>query len=463
MKASVLIVEDEAVLRRSLAKFMTKAGYDVLEAEDGETGVRICEERAVDAVLLDLKLPGMDGLAVLREIKLREPTTVVIMMTAFGDIRPAVEAIKYGAYDYVKKPFEPDDMLRLVENALHAYFMRRELSLLQNGQSERFKYIVSESPGMRRTLALVDRLSATPQTQVLIVGETGTGKEVIAREIHRRSARARRQFVAVNCSALSENLLESELFGHTKGAFTDARKEKRGLFEYADGGTLFLDEIGDMQLSLQPKLLRAVEEKTIRRVGGLDDITVDVRILAATNRDLRSMVDEALFREDLYYRLNVFTVYVPPLRERPEDILPLATYFVEIFNAEFKKSVSEISPEAEEILLGYRWPGNVRELRGVIERAVILTEGDVLLPSAITIGPPRSNGSGETTGAAPAAYAGLSLDELERRHILDVMAIAKGNRSRAAKMLQISRTTLWAKLKRYGALEEAVESPAAGR
>jgi transcriptional regulator with PAS, ATPase and Fis domain len=334
---------------------------------------------------------------------------------------------------------------------------------LQNGQSERFKYIVSGSPGMRRTLALVDRLSATPQTQVLIVGETGTGKEVIAREIHRRSARARRQFVAVNCSALSENLLESELFGHTKGAFTDARKEKRGLFEYADGGTLFLDEIGDMQLTLQPKLLRAVEEKTIRRVGGLDDISVDVRILAATNRDLRSMVDEALFREDLYYRLNVFTVYVPPLRERPEDILPLATYFVEIFNAEFKKSVSEISPEAEEILLGYRWPGNVRELRGVIERAVILTEGDVLLPSAITIGPPRSNGSGETKGAAPAAYAGLSLDELERRHILDVMAIAKGNRSRAAKMLRISRTTLWAKLKKYDALEEAVESPAAGR
>ncbi len=448
-----MVVEDEPVLRRSLSKYLRRAGYGALEAEDGETAVRLFEERAVDAVLLDLKLPGVDGLAVLKEVRVREPATVVIMMTAFGDIGPAVEAIKRGAYDYVKKPFEPDDMLRLLENGLRAFFLRRELSLLRDGQSRRYKYIVSESPRMRRTLALVDRLSRTPHTQVLIVGETGTGKEVIAREIHARSERASKQFVAVNCGALSESLLESELFGHTKGAFTDAHKEKRGLFEYADGGTLFLDEIGDLQLALQPKILRAVEEKAVRRVGGLEDIPVDVRIIAATNRDLRAMVSEALFREDLYYRLDVFTIYVPPLRERPEDIFALSKYFVETFNAEFKKNVIGLTAEAEEILRGYRWPGNVRELRGVIERAVILTEGETILPSAITIGPPGLNGGGRVREANRSHD--LSLHELERRHTLDVLAIAKGNKSRAAKLLGISRTTLWAKLKDYGARDGA--------
>jgi two-component system response regulator AtoC len=446
VRATVLIVEDEDVLRRSLSKYFTRAGYAVLEAADGEAAVRTFEERAVDAVLLDLKLPLMDGLAVLKEIKGREAAAVVIMMTALGDIPPAVEAMKYGAYDYVKKPFEPDDMLRLLENGLRTGSLRRELSLLRDGQSEKFRYIVSESPSMRRVLALVERLSRTPHTQVLIVGETGTGKEVVAREIHGRSDRASGQFVAVNCSALAESLLESELFGHTRGAFTGAGKEKRGLFEYADGGTLFLDEVGDMQLSLQPKILRAVEEKTIRRVGGLEDISVDVRIIAATNRDLRSMVGEALFREDLYYRLNVFTVYVPPLRERPEDVLPLSTHFVQVFNAEFKKNVEGLTAGAEELMRRYRWPGNVRELRGVIERAVILTEGKQVLPSAIIIGAPGSSGEDRV------GDGGLSLDELERRHILDVVARANGNKSRAAKLLNISRTTLWAKLKKYGAL-----------
>ncbi len=461
MKATILIVEDEEILRRSLAKYFKGAEYTVLEAEDGEAAVQLFEERAVDVVILDLRLPGMDGLAVLKEFKAREPSTVVIMMTAYGDIKPAVEAIKYGAYDYVKKPFEPDDMLRLVENGLQAYFLRRELKLLREGQSEKFKYIISESQSMRRALALVERLSRTPHTRVLIVGETGTGKEVIAREIHARSDRASGQFGAVNCSARAESLLESELFGHTRGACTGARKEKRGLFEYAEGGTLFLDEVGDMQLSLQPKILRAVEEKTVRRVGGLEDIPVDVRIIAATNRDLRAMVAEALFREDLYYRLNVFTIYVPPLRDRPEDILPLSTYFVEMFNAEFKKNVAELTPGAEEELRRYRWPGNVRELRGVIERAVILTEGEKILPSAIVIGPP--NLSGEAGEESHAGDPELSLDELERRHILDVVALANGNKSRAARLLNISRTTLWAKLKKYSTLTRREGCPTGSR
>ena len=451
MKATVLIVEDEEVFRRSLGKYLRRAGCSVLEAGDGEGALLAVEERAVDAVLLDMKLPGMDGLTVLRELKSREPTLAVIMMTAFGDVRPAVEAIKLGAYDYVKKPFEPDDMLRLVDNAMQASLLRQELSQLRAGQSRKYKYMVSESAAMRRVLALVARLSRTPHTQVLIVGETGTGKEVLAREIHAGSHRASRRFVAVTCSALSENLLESELFGHTKGAFTDARKEKRGLFEFADGGTLFLDEIGDLQIPLQPKILRAVEEKTIRRVGGLEDIPVDVRIIAATNRDLRAMVGDALFREDLFYRLNVFTIYVPPLRERPEDILPLGAYFIEMFNAEFKKNVSGLTPEAEDIVTAYPWPGNVRELRAVIERAVILTEGERILPSAITVGlPGPDGGEGETGAPGP---RGLSLYELEQRHILDVLALTKGNKSRAAKLLKISRTTLWTKLRKYGVVD----------
>jgi DNA-binding NtrC family response regulator len=447
MKASVLVVEDEDVFRRSLSKYLQKAGYAVLEAETGERALELLDERAVETVLLDLKLPGMDGLQVLQEIKSREATAAVIMMTAFGDIKPAVEAIKLGAYDYVKKPFDPDDILRLLENALAVYSLRRELSASRESQSERFKYVVSENPKMRRVMALVERLGRTPNTQVLIVGETGTGKEVIAREIHARSERSSGPFVAVNCSALAENLLESELFGHTKGAFTGALKEKRGLFEYADGGTLFLDEIGDLQLSLQPKILRAVEEKSVRRIGGLEDIAVDVRIVAATNRDLRSMVGDALFREDLFYRLNVFTIYVPPLRERPEDILPLARHFLGVFGAEFKKNAVAFSPAAEGVLCAYGWPGNVRELRGVVERAVILTEGVEVLPSAIATSRPGGHGGDDDGGLAEAGD--LSLDDVERRHILDVLAAAKGNRSRAAKILNISRTTLWTKLRKY--------------
>jgi DNA-binding NtrC family response regulator len=445
-----MIVEDEEVLRCSLAKYAGRAGYAAVEAADGEAALRAAEEHAMDAVLLDLKLPGMDGLATLRKLKALEPALPVILMTALGDIRPAVEAMKLGAYDYVKKPFEPDDIFRLVDNAVRASLLRRELSQLRAGASRRYKYLVSGSPKMRRVLNLVDRLSRTPHTQVLIVGETGTGKEVIARDIHARSERAAGQFVAVNCSALSENLLESELFGHTRGAFTDARREKRGLFEFADGGTLFLDEIGDLQLSLQPKILRAVEEKKIRRLGGLNDIPVDVRIVAATNRDLRAMVGNALFREDLFYRLNVFTIYVPPLRERPEDILPLAAHFVETFNAEFKKNVAALTPEAEEVLTTYRWPGNVRELRSVIERAVILTEGERIPPAAVTVGAPGSERAADAD--APGA-PGLSLDELERRHIHRVLSFAGGNKSQAARLLKISRTTLWAKLKEYGLAE----------
>ncbi len=448
MRATILIVEDEELLRRSLAKHFARAGHAVLEAADGEAALALHATASFELALVDLKLPGIDGLEVLARIKARELSVPVIMMTAANEVEPAVAALKGGAYDYVKKPFDADDILRLVENALGASALRRELAAVRAGQSQRFNYIVTESPKMRRVLALVEQLSRTPRTPALVVGETGTGKEVIARQIHNRGARAEGPFVAVNCSALPETLLESELFGHVRGAFTDARRDKRGLFEQADGGTLFLDEIADMKLSLQPKILRALEERTVRRLGGAADVAVNVRVIAASNRELAAMVREGSFREDLYYRLNVFTVHVPPLRERPEDILPLARYFREMFNAEFKKNVTALSPAAEAELTAYRWPGNVRELRNVIERALILTAAREVPSSAITVGE-----------VAAAAGEELSLAACEKRHILAVMAAAGGNRSKAARLLGISRTTLWAKLKEYrGAAAAADDS-----
>jgi DNA-binding NtrC family response regulator len=440
MALSFLIVEDETTLRRALGRFLKNEGHEVAEAADGETALRLLEGRAVEVALVDLRLPGISGIDVLRRVKEREPNVAVILMTACNDIQPAVTAMKEGAYDYVKKPFDPADILRLAQNAAGAYAIRYELAQLQAGQSRRFKYLFPESVKMQEIFALVARISSTPSTPVLISGETGTGKEVIAREIHARSDRATRPFVAVNCSALSESLLESELFGHTQGAFTDARKEKKGLFEAADGGTLFLDEIGDMRPAIQPKILRALEERTVRRVGGVSDINVDVRILAATNRDLQLLIAEGSFREDLYYRLNVINLQIPPLRERPEDIVPLARYFVQLFNAEFKRSIAGLAPAAEAVLKSYPWPGNVRELRNVVERAVILTEGLLISAGALAL-----------TAGGVAGPARVTMDESERRHILAVLESTHGNRTEAARILKISRTTLWAKLKEYAA------------
>jgi len=416
-----------------------------LPVADGEEALGVAAEVALDVAVLDLKLPGISGLEVLRELKRRDPTLPVIMMTASNDIAPAVEAIKAGAYDYVKKPFDPADLVRLVDNALRASAWRRELNRLNAGQSRRNQYLTSVSPAMRKARAMVALVSGSPATSVLIVGETGTGKEVVARAIHAGSARADRHFVALNCSALAENLLEAELFGYNRGAFTDARRDKPGLFEYAQGGTLFLDEIGDLPLPSQPKILRALEEKTIRRLGGLEDIAVDIRIIAATNRNLEAMVKAGAFREDLYYRLNVVAIRVPSLRERREDILPLARYFLALFAQEFKAGVKILAADAENALVGYGWPGNVRELRNVIERAVILTPGTEV-PAAVFI---------LVGAAAPAGAAEpTSLEEVEKRHIAAVMQATRGAKAEAARLLGVSRTTLWAKLKRYGLVED---------
>jgi DNA-binding NtrC family response regulator len=440
---TILLVEDEATLRASLDKFLMRAGYRVIGAADGESALKIFAERAVELALVDLKLPGVDGLAVLREFKAQEPSVAVIMMTACADIAPAVEAVKLGAYDYLKKPFDIREVSHVIENALRVSALGRELSRLEAGESKRYRYLVTSSERMRRVFQLVDRVSRTPHTPALVVGETGTGKEIVAREIHGRSERAQRRFVAVNCSALTETLLESELFGHVRGAFTDAHKEKAGLFEAAHGGTLFLDEISDLKPSSQPKLLRALEERTIRRVGGVEDIAVDVRVVAATNRDLAALVRTGQFREDLLYRLNVMTIDVPPLRERREDILALVEYYLAAFNAEFKKNIRGITEEAARSFTAYDWPGNVRELRNVIERAVILTEGPEVVaePALFPASPDDVSGGVEE----------LSLDALQRRHILAVLKRMDGNRTQAAAALGIGRTKLWAKLKEYGA------------
>jgi DNA-binding NtrC family response regulator len=400
---------------------------------------------------LDLRLGGIDGLTVLKELKSRDPALPVIMMTALNDVAPGVEAMKAGAYDYVKKPFDPDDLVRLTGNALRASAWRRELKRVNAGHARRYQYLLSVSPAMREVQAMVAFVSGSPATPVLLVGETGTGKEVVARAIHGASLRGDQHFVAVNCSALGENLLEAELFGYNRGAFTDARKEKPGLFEYARGGTLFLDEIGDLPPACQPKILRALEEKTIRRLGGLEDISVDVRVVAATNRDLGAMVATGAFREDLLYRVNVVTIRMPPLRERRDDILPLADHFLTLFAQEFKAGVKRLTTDAEAALAMHSWPGNVRELRNVIERAVILTPGRDISAAVLALAP-------RPGGAAGAGAVPLTLEEAERRHIAAVLEAARGARGAAARLLGISRTTLWTKLKQYG-LADAVETP----
>lgn len=442
--ATVLLIEDEEVLRRSLATYLRNSGYSVYEAENGEVAIAALDALVVDVVVADLRLSGVDGLTVLREVKRRDVNLPVIMMTACGDIEPAVAAMKAGAYDYLSKPFEPAELQRRIANALQIYTLRRELAAREAERSRHFKYLVTRSPKMLTALALAERLSQTPHTAALITGETGTGKEVLGREIHYRSDRRGGPFVTVNCSSLPEALIESELFGYVRGAFTGATREKRGLFESASGGTIFLDEIGDMKLTLQPALLRVLEERTVRRVGGVADIPVDVRVIAATNCNLASRVAAGLFREDLFYRLNVFTIHIPPLRERAEDILPLARYFLAVFSEEFKKDIAGLTEDAEAALVSYSWPGNVRELRNVIERAVILAPGREIDARVLNIVPPVAAAAGETR------WELLPLAEVEKRHITRVLAAVAGNKTRAAAALGISRTTLWAKLKEYG-------------
>lgn len=451
MEATILIIEDNKDMCLTLADVLKKKGHEVMTAFSGEEGLHLLNKRLIDLVLLDIKLPEMDGIKVLEKIKEKDPDMLVIMITALTDVQPAIDAMKSGAYDYLMKPFELDELRLVVEKALETQRLKREVARLRQQQLDQFpgNEIFGSSPKIQEVKRLIKIISETPRTSVLIQGESGTGKELVANAIHNLSSRRDKPLVKINCSAIPDNLLESELFGHEKGAFTDAKAMKKGLFELANGGTIFLDEISNLKLNLQPKLLRILENQTFKRIGGTSDITIDVRVIAATNADLEECVRQGTFREDLYYRLKVIVIDLPPLRERQEDIIPLAKLFIDRNNKEFNKRIKGLSLEAEDLLLRYSWPGNVRELKNVIERAVILCQEEFILPEHF----PRELQADKEQRASRKPFSfptNLSLEEMERIHILNVLSQNKGNKSRTARILKISRSTLREKLKAYG-------------
>lgn len=449
----ILLVDDEKSVAGLLALALRDAGYDVDVEYGGADAIGRLADEVYDAVVADLRMEKVDGLAVLKASRQRYPSPSVIIMTGHGSIDSAVEAMKLGATDYLTKPVDPDELTLSLERALERRQLLTELDSLRRrvGQLQ-LDQLIGVGPAMQEIFRTVQRIARTDVT-VLIMGESGTGKELVARAIHNRSSRADKPFLTVNCSALTETLLESELFGHSKGAFTGAIAAKKGLFEDADGGTLLLDEIGDMEPGAQAALLRVLEFGEVRRVGETRTIAVDVRALASTNRDLEEAIQHGRFREDLYYRLRVVPIRIPPLRERPEDIIPLAQHFVARYTDRFGRGSMRLGNEASDVLLRYPWPGNVRELEHAIERAILLSDNDVVqpgdLPSEIT----RPLASATNTSA-------MNLADIERQHILQRLEQCRGNRSEAARQLGISRNTLARKLKSYGMADEEVPDTA---
>ncbi len=456
-KSKILIVDDEYLIRWSLSENLSKAGYRCVTAETGEEALDRFRSEAPDLVLLDIKLPGVDGIEVLRRIKEWDREVPVIMITATTQVEVAVQAMKLGAYDYVSKPFDLMEIQTKVDHALENTKLRQEVEYFRSRHAERFGFdrIIGNCPKMKEVIAVARRVARSSTTTVLLMGESGTGKDVLAQAIHYESPRADRPFMPINCTALPDQLLESELMGYEKGAFTDAKRTKKGLFELADGGTIFLDEIGDMKPALQAKLLRFLEDRTFKRIGGKEDIEVDVRIIAATNRDLEKAVEEKAFREDLYYRLSVIPIVLPPLRERREDILPLAYHFLESFNEEFKTSFRGFTAEAEELLQRYSWPGNIRELRNVIERAVILSSGDEIgadnLPWKIKSEHARRAQAGEP-GVVVLPDSGIDIEDVERELIVQALEKTGRNQTRAARLLGLTRDALRYRMKKYNLL-----------
>src|SRR6187402_998169 len=448
----ILVADDHDSLRRGIIRALTDAKHDVDEAPNGNVAIEKLHEGQYDVVLSDLKMGGSDGMDVLRTAKALHPTSAVILMTAFGSVHTAVEAMKIGAFDYVQKPFEIEEMELKVEKALEHRRLKHEIEYLRHTQGDiyDFERIIGASGALQSVLAIVKKV-AKSNTTCLIRGETGTGKELIAGDIHHNSLRAARNFVKVNCAALQENLLESELFGHEKGAFTGADKQRVGRFEQADGGTLFLDEVGDMSANTQAKILRVLQEHEFERLGGTRTIRVDVRLIAATNRDLSAMVEAGTFREDLYYRLNVVSIETPPLRERKEDINALATFFLRRFAGELKKRVDGVAPDALKLLMRYNWPGNIRELENAIERAMLLAEGSHIAVDDLRLGDFGTSGTPrEGASVVKIPPTGIPLEEVERIALVEALKMSNWVQKDAAELLSISPRVMNYKIKTLG-------------
>ena len=441
-KVKILVVDDEAIVRESLGDWLKDVGYQVLTTENGPKALEVIEKEKPGIMIADLVMPGMDGIELMKRAKAQQPKIEVIIITAYASIPTAITAMKEGAYDYIEKPFCPERAELLVEKLVeHQELVEENLSLRQKLEDHyRFENIIAKSSKMQRLIELIKVVGKSNAT-VLITGESGTGKELVARAIHSQSHRRTKPFVAVSCAALPESLLESELFGHEKGSFTGAYAQKKGKFEFANGGTLFLDEVGEMSANIQVHLLRVLEEKEFTRVGGNEPIRVDVRVISATNKDLRKAIEKQEFREDLYYRLNVVNIELPPLRERREDIPLLAEHFLNKFAMENQKEITGFSPEAMELMLGYDWPGNVRELENAIERAVILAKSSIITIADL----PQENLS-----LAYSTTPRKNLKAVEKGHILNILRETGENYSEAARILGISRMTLYNKAKEYG-------------
>ncbi|MEX2273668.1 MAG: sigma-54 dependent transcriptional regulator [Vicinamibacterales bacterium] len=448
----ILVADDHDSLRRGLVRALADAGHDADEAPNGLAAIEKLHEGQFDVILTDVRMGGADGMDVLRTARALQPNAAVILMTAFGSINTAVEAMRIGAFDFVQKPFEIEEMEVKIEKAIEHRRLRHEIEYLRHTQQDIYDFnrIVGASGALTDVLEIVKKV-ARSNTTVLIRGETGTGKELIAGAVHHNSHRSGRNFVKVNCAALQENLLESELFGHEKGAFTGADKQRVGRFEQADGGTLFLDEIGDMSPNTQAKILRVLQEHEFERLGGTRTLKVDVRLIAATNRNLSTMVQSGQFREDLYYRLNVVAVDMPPLRDRKDDIPELAKFFQRRFAGELKKKIDGITPEALKLLMRYNWPGNIRELENAIERAMLLTEGPQIQPNDLRLGElAPSTASGEPQPAVRIPPTGIALEEIERQAVVEALRMSNWVQKDAAELLSISPRVMNYKIKTLG-------------
>ena len=442
-RTRILVVDDEEIVRESLGGWLEKDGYTIVTCPDGPSALAKMKAERWSIMIVDLKMPGMDGLQVLEEAKKLQPELAVVIMTAYATVDTAVAAMKAGAYDYLVKPFDPEELSIMMQKIVSQQTLVRENAVLRQAlkQEYRFRDLLSKSPAMQAVFELA-RTAAHSNSTILVLGESGSGKEVLARAIHGESPRNDGPFVAVSCAALTESLLESELFGHERGAFTGAIARRKGKFEAANGGTLFLDEVGDIGPKLQLDLLRVLEERKVHRVGGNEPIDVDVRIIAATNRDLKKAVVEGKFREDLFYRLNVIPILIPPLRQRREDVPLLVENFVERLAVEMKKRLDGVSPEAMTALMAHDWPGNVRELRNVLERGAVVATGAVIQLADLGL-PTRAE-------APPKPGTLASLEEVEKRHVAAVLAHTGGNVSQSARILGIDRVTLYNKMRKYG-------------